>query len=125
MKPEQEADLVEKMAIAAYGDSRNELNRAKLRAALRIAEPAIRAAALEEAAAVAAAYAEANITLAGDSILYDPTLRGDFSDSAIDKHESLVIDGCVHSSMFHAAQNIANAILSLKSTNLPAPQETK
>ncbi len=64
----------------------------------------------ERCAKVADAYAEANIELAGDSILLSPALHGDLSPDAYAKEQDLQIDGCIHSSMFHAAQNIAAAI---------------
>ena len=70
----------------------------------------------EAAAQIADAYADENIRMAGDSVLFDPVLsskrgdvltRGDFV-----KSEELILDGAIHSSMFHAAQNIAAAIRS-------------
>ena len=64
--------------------------------------------------AIADAYAEENITMAGDSVIFDPVLsskRGDvLAPSDFRKSEELMMSGAIHSSMFHAAQNIAAAI---------------
>lgn len=68
----------------------------------------------EAAALVADAYADVNIEAAGDTLMADPVLRGaPVTADSITKSESLMIDGCVHSSMFHAAQNIAAAVRAL------------
>lgn len=73
-----------------------------------------RAAAFREAAEVARAYAETNLEMAGDSVLADPILHGGpFTPDNIKKSEGLQIDGCIHSSMYHAANNIAEAIEAL------------
>lgn len=73
--------------------------------------------ALEEAARIADAFEEENFAMAGDTILLDPVIAGgERSASAVRKSESLMIDGCVHSSMAHAARNIAAAIRALKDT---------
>ena len=70
---------------------------------------------LEEAARVADMFADENIAMAQDTILLDPCLRDrDFSTTAVARHEDLTIKGCVHSSMYHAAKNIAAAIRRLK-----------
>lgn len=63
------------------------------------------------AARIADEYASVNIEMAHDTILADPVLSGkDVSPAALEKSRDLQIDGCIHSSMFHAAQNIAGAI---------------
>lgn len=72
-----------------------------------------RAAALEEAARIADFYATENFRLAGDTIMTDPVLhsRGrDQSPSALALSQKMRVEGCVHASMAHAAQNIAAAI---------------
>lgn len=75
--------------------------------------PMALAAEQERCAKIADMFAEVNIEAAGDTILLDPVLSGrDRSDAACAVSEELRIDGCVHSAMFHAAQNIATAIRS-------------
>lgn len=79
--------------------------------------PAVLAAAREEererCAKIADLYADVNIEAAGDTVLADHVLSGkghapdDFA-----KSQDLIIDGCIHSAMFHAAQNIAAKIRS-------------
>lgn len=78
------------------------------------------ARAMQEAAAkVADAYADANIEMAGDSVLTDPLLRGEpLTAENVKTSEARMIDGCVHSSMFHAAQNIAGAIRTIDAASL-------
>ena len=72
------------------------------------------AAERDACSAIADAYAEENITMAGDSVIFDPVLsskRGDaLAPSDFRKSEELMMSGAIHSSMFHAAQNIAAAI---------------
>ena len=71
--------------------------------------------ALEDAAKLADVYADVNIESAGDSIIADPILHGDAPTvSNLAKSENLQVSGTIHSSMFHAAQNIAEAIRTLK-----------
>lgn len=82
-----------------------------------------RRAALEEAAKIADAYASVNIEAAGDTILLDPVLSGrDRSPEAFDKSRELTIEGCIHSSMYHAAKNIAEAIRALANLPLDTPE---
>ncbi|RSC31231.1 hypothetical protein EGT36_21400 [Agrobacterium sp. FDAARGOS_525] len=75
---------------------------------------------LKQAAEIADAFADENFSMAHDTIMLDPVIgrRGETLTKAdFEKSESLIIDGCVHSSMAHAAQNIAEAIRS-KATEL-------
>lgn len=70
---------------------------------------------IEKAAKVAELYAEENLTMAGDTILADPVIRGrDFSDAAMEKSETLRIMGHGHSAAYHAGTDIAAHIRSLK-----------
>lgn len=72
--------------------------------------------ALEAAAKIADAYAEENQRMAADTIMLDPVLAGrPVTPEAIRAAKDLMVEGCIHSSMFHAAQNIAAAIRALKS----------
>lgn len=72
-------------------------------------------AAIEAAAKICDEYADVNIEAAGDSVLHDPCLSGKgFSPENVAISEKLMIEGCIHSSMFHAAQNIAETIRKLK-----------
>jgi len=81
---------------------------------VQIARAEARRAALEEAAQLCDAYADVNIEAATDSVLHDPCLHGQgFTRENIARSEKLMIDGCVHSSMFHAARNIAEALRAL------------
>jgi len=68
----------------------------------------------ERCAGIADAYAEVNWQTCTDTILLDPVLsnRGQRSLTAADwaKAEGMAVDGTVHSSMYHAATNIAAAI---------------
>lgn len=76
---------------------------------------------VEAAAKVADLYADVNIEQAGDTILLDPCLNGDgFTPENLRASESLIVDGCVHASRFHAAQDIASAIRALATP--PEPQ---
>lgn len=72
------------------------------------------AAEREACAKIADAYADENITMAGDTVLHDPVLkagtRGKITLDDLRKSEEMVISGAVHSAMFHAAQNVAAAI---------------
>ena len=76
------------------------------------------AKAVEACAEIADAYADENIRMAGDSVLFDPVLsrkRGDIlTRGDLIKSEELILDGAIHSAMFHAAQNIAAAIRASK-----------
>lgn len=68
----------------------------------------------ERCAKVADEYAEVNLEAAGDSVLADPVLSGKSRTSeAFAKSKDLTIDGCIHSSMYHAAKNIAAALRSM------------
>ena len=74
-----------------------------------------RGAILEEAARVADAYAEENRLMAQDTILLDPILSGGpLTAENIAATKDMAVTGCIHSSMYHAAQNIAAAIRALK-----------
>lgn len=76
----------------------------------RFAQVAIRKE-RQRCAAIAEMYADVNITAAGDTILHDPVLSGrDRSHTAFEKSKELSIEGCIHSSMYHAAKNIAARI---------------
>lgn len=76
----------------------------------------------ERCAKVADLYAETNLEAAGDTIFLDPILRGKgFSAENMATSDQLTIDGCIHSSMHHAAKNIAAAIRALSLT----PSEDK
>jgi hypothetical protein len=68
------------------------------------------AAETERCARIADAYAEENSRMAGDTILLSPAFHGVWTKESMEKEGELQIDGCIHSSMFHAAQNIAAAI---------------
>lgn len=76
----------------------------------------------EACAALADAFADENIRMAQDTIMVDPVLSAHrsgakiatLSDTDWQKANDLMIEGCIHSSMFHAAQNIAQAIRSRK-----------
>jgi len=71
--------------------------------------------ALEAAAKVADAFAEENQRMATDTIMLDPMLNGEpVTSDAVRASKDLMIEGCIHSSMFHAAQNIATAIRALR-----------
>lgn len=62
-------------------------------------------------AMVADSYADENIRMAQDTIILDPCLSGGpFTPANMEASRRHQIDGCIHSSMFHAAQNIAAAI---------------
>lgn len=65
---------------------------------------------MEAAAAIADMYEMENFRLATDSILTDPVLRYDRSPEAFAISERLQSDGLIHSSVAHAARNIAAAI---------------
>jgi hypothetical protein len=70
--------------------------------------------AIRQAAALARFYAEENLTLAGDTVLLDPCLRGEgFSDENVRMSEKLQIDGCIHSAAYHAGMHIEANILAL------------
>lgn len=72
---------------------------------------------LEEAAKVADAFADENIRMAQDTIVIDPILNGAApTEDNIKLFKRNQIDGCVYSSMYHAAQNVAAAIRALKTT---------
>lgn len=76
----------------------------------------------EACAALADAFADENLRMAQDTIMVDPVLsayrRGaklaTLTEADWRKAGDLIEDGCIHSSMFHAAQNIAQAIRSRK-----------
>ena len=73
----------------------------------------------EACAQIADAYADENITMAGDSVLHDPVLSGEpLTGANVAKSKDLMIEGCIHSSMFHASQNIAAAIRSRTKADL-------
>lgn len=86
-------------------------------AGLSVVAPLIAAAEREACAQVADMFADENIRMAQDSIFNDPLLRrarrGETAPmvaadwALVDKCTD---DGTIHSSMFHAAQNIAAAI---------------
>lgn len=83
----------------------------KLKAERDAAKAAGIAEGLERAAKICDAYADENIAMCGDSILLDPILHGgEFNKenlSLSDKHQ---LSSTIHSSMYHAAKNIAAAI---------------
>ena len=64
------------------------------------------------AAGIARLYADENLTMAGESILADPVLSGELSAAAHKKSKSVQIDGTIYSASYHAAKNIAEAIMS-------------
>jgi len=68
----------------------------------------------ERCAAIADAYAEVNWEQCTDSILLDPVLsnKGErpLTKADWEKAEDMAVDGTIHSSMYHAATNIAAAI---------------
>lgn len=69
---------------------------------------------IEACARIADAYAAENIAMANDTILLDPVLSGKgLSPQNIAASEDQCIKGCIHSSMHHAAKNIAGAIRAL------------
>lgn len=76
----------------------------------------------EACAALADAFADENIRMAQDTIMIDPVLSAHrsgikmatLSESDWQKAKDLMVEGCIYSSMFHAAQNIAQAIRSRK-----------
>lgn len=69
---------------------------------------------LKDAAAIADAFAVENFRLASDSILTDPVLsRYDVSPEGLALSEQCRTAGTIHSSMAHAAQNIAVFIRAL------------
>lgn len=73
--------------------------------------------AMEECAKIADAYAEENLRMAGDSVILDPCLGGHgFSPENIEESKKQMVNGCIHSSMYHAATNVAEAIRGLSST---------
>ena len=78
-----------------------------------IADAAVKAE-RERCAQVADAYADENISMAGDSVLFDPVLKSrpgeTLTRADFEKSKNLILDGAIHSAMFHAAQNIAAAI---------------
>ena len=74
--------------------------------------------AIEAAAKVAEAYAEENRLMAQDTIINDPILcGGPITERNLELAKSNMVDGCVHTSMFHAAQNIAAAIRELRTAH--------
>lgn len=81
-------------------------------------ERAAYARGMEAAAKIADDYADVNLEMAGDTILADPALRPGPKDWA--KTKELMTQGCIHSSMHHAAKNIAGAIRAAS----PKPGET-
>lgn len=72
----------------------------------------------EACAALADAFADENLRMAQDTILIDPVLAAhrqgtklaSLAEADWNRAKDLMVEGCVHSSMFHAAQNIAQAI---------------
>ena len=71
--------------------------------------------AVEAAAKLADAYAEENQRMAADTIMLDPILRGGKPTAEfLSRSKNLIIDGHMYTSMFHAAQNIAEAIRALR-----------
>lgn len=65
----------------------------------------------EACAQIADAYADENLRMAGDTILLDPMLNGSPATPAnVARSRNMTIDGCIYSSMYHAAKNIAAAI---------------
>lgn len=74
------------------------------------------ASGLRQAAEIADAFADENFSMAHDTIMLDPVMlkrtiaNEPVTTADFEKSESLMIDGCVHSSMAHASQNIAEAI---------------
>lgn len=97
MTPEQESDLVERMAVAAYGGNTSDVVLDRMRAALRIAEPVIRDAALEEA--------EERIR----------EMKEPYRSHGMEMTRT----------RSEAYERAAEELLSLRSTTRPAPQETK
>lgn len=81
---------------------------------------------LEQAAKVADDYAEENRRMAEDTIMLDPVLAGrPLTSVNLSRSKSMMIDGCIHSSMMHAAQNIAETIRALKDANTTPPNRTE
>lgn len=71
--------------------------------------------ALEKAAAFCEFYADERMTLAGDSILHDPLMRGGpFTGANMVKSRGCQIDGTINSAAYHAATELAAHIRSLK-----------
>jgi hypothetical protein len=67
--------------------------------------------AVEAAAKIADEYAEENQRMAGDTLLLDPLLNGgQLTDRNVQLSQRSQIDGCIYTSMYHAAKNIAVAI---------------
>lgn len=70
---------------------------------------------VEEAAKVADLYADENMRMCHDSLLHDPVLAGrQVTAAAVHKSKKLAVRGHMHSSMYHAATNIAAAVRDLK-----------
>ena len=96
--------------VRAYAPASPHL-RDQMTQAIASALRSARLAERERCAKVADLYAETNREAAGDTILHDPVLRGKgFTPEDVAKSEEMMIDGCIHSSMYHAAKNIAVAI---------------
>lgn len=118
--PAQPTEREWEMALEVWGALQDKANvgrktgSAIIAAALAQARAEGRAEAIEQAAKVCDLYADVNIEAAGDTILLDPILNGEsFSVANLRVTEGLIVDGCIHSSKFHAAQDIAANIRAL------------
>jgi hypothetical protein len=67
-------------------------------------------AAVQECLRICDMYRDENWAMCTDSILTDPVLKGRRDPEAFEIAEKNIIHSCVHSSMYHAAKNIGNAI---------------
>lgn len=74
-------------------------------------------AALQAAAEIADQYAAENFRLAGDTVLHDPFLRGEHTEAAFEKSQTLQLEGAGHAYAAHCAQHIAAAIRALAETD--------
>lgn len=91
----------------------------KAKADLKTAVEEAIAAERERCAAIADAYAEVNWASVTDSILLDPVLSNK-GERALTKEDweraqGMAVDATIHSSMYHAATNIAAAIREVQS----------
>lgn len=69
---------------------------------------------IEEAAKACEVYAEVNMEICGDNIILDPVLRGEgFSDENMARSESHQNLSLIHSSKYHAANELASLIRNL------------
>lgn len=105
-------DAFDRLAVVCSPDNVLQLC-AALRASQEREAQAV-AAEREACAKIADFYQEELFRMATDTILTDRTLRGDFSDEALQQAEVKQIQGCAFSGAAHSAGDIATAIRARK-----------